>query len=262
MSVQPNQTIKSIDGNLFGQVIWTVNLPGSDVNYNTWADRPTLINALSNATTFYVQDLEAGTHQSRLITSDWAAATGVMSVVVLGAYLYALLIDSNGAGADVYRVYRYDRTNLAGGGTLMTFSGAFVLTTPAGSPSIRMTTDGTNFFFTYKAGNSTNDYDIAKYTISGTAYTYVSTTAFGSTAGRFSAFAGRTNGDFIAYASQVFRRYNSSGTLQATGQTLASTNNQGGLSYYNDYFLYTHFSNNSVDGTATTVRGMFRVTIP
>lgn len=253
--VQPDQTILSKDVNLFGQVIFSFHLSGDPLEH-WWSDRPVIIHGGSSSGTLTVMDLESNTFQSRALTSDWADVEGCMAVVVLGSYLYALLIDAD-TSPDTYRVYRYDRTNLAAGGTLMTFSGGTGLTTT--NSSLRMSSDGTYLYINFQAGNSANDYALAKYSISGTTLTYVSTTTCGSTSGRFSKFHVRaTNGDIIAHTSQVLRRYDSSGVLQATSPTYNYVNNVEGLIYMNDYFLYMWFSN----GVTPVMKGIVRVTIP
>lgn len=149
--------------------------------------------------------------QIRLITSDWATAEYVKSAVVIGAYLYLYLMDDTVA----VRVYRYDKTNLAAGGTLMTISGqAFAWNNDAQI----MSSDGTSFYFNYKAGNSANDYVISKYSLSGTTLTYVSDITCGSTGGnaaRIVAIDSSTN-LWLWKTDGTIRKYNSSGTLQST----------------------------------------------
>lgn len=144
-------------------------------------------------------------------TADWASADNVISSVLIGSYIYVLLQDT-GAAPDEYRVYRYAVNNLAAGGTLMTFSGAVTLT--ATNNDVIMTSDGTNFYFTFEAGNSANSYVLAKYSLSGTTLTYVSSITCGSTA--ITWIAVKANGNIYAKATNDVLKYNSSGTLQTT----------------------------------------------
>lgn len=116
-------------------------------------------------------------YQRRNTTSDWAAADQPRACVINGPYLYVLLQDS-GATPDEYRIYRYDKDNLAGGGTQMSFSGtAPDLTTDR---TLRLTSDGTYFYLNYDGGNSANAYVIAKYSVSGTSFVYDSSITCGS----------------------------------------------------------------------------------
>ncbi len=86
-----------------------------------------------------------------------------------------------------------------------------------------MTTDGTYLYLTYEAGNSANVYDIAKYSISGTTFTYVDTITL-SDAYSFNYYAVRANGEIIASGSSPveIRRYSSSGTFIEGGSSLAT----------------------------------------
>jgi len=139
--------------------------------------------------------------------------------VILNNYMYGLLEDS-GTSPDTFRVYRYSISNITAAGTLMTFSGA---TTLAQSDSaIVMTSDGTNFYFSFEAGNSANQYVLAKYTLSGTTLTYDSSITLSDSATFNGGYTVDGNtGDIYTLNSGVIKRYNSSGTLQ---ETSAATN--------------------------------------
>lgn len=170
--------------------------------------------------------------QKRTFTTDWASAAESTSIVLLGAYVYLFLRD----GSNNYRVYRYDRTNLSSGGTLMTISGQSFSTT--GGTDVRMCSDGTAFYFNYKAGNSANDYIISKYTLSGTTLTYSSDITCGASSGVMSSFQVDLSGNIFAEknSDKTYRKYNSSGTLQTTSSALndvsASRLSRIGLSFY------------------------------
>ncbi len=150
--------------------------------------------------------------QYRLITTDWASATNLASGVRIGAYIYALFFDVS----NNYRLYRYDRTDLSAGGTLMTISGQAFSTT--GGANVRMTSDHSAIYFNYKGGNSANDYVVSRYTLSGTTITYASDITCGSTANSVRGFMvdGSTNIYGMSSADGKIRKFNSSGTLQYT----------------------------------------------
>lgn len=161
--------------------------------------------------TFHSTNITGG-YQTRTITSDWADADSVTSAIVLGDYLYLMMLD----GTTAYRVYRYDKTNLSAGGTLMTFSGQSLA---YNSAEQRMTSNGTNFYFNHKAGNSANSYVVSKYTLSGTTLTYVSDITCGSTASdvqRFVSVDSSENIYGLNTSNRVVKKFNSSGTLQVT----------------------------------------------
>lgn len=199
---------------VLGHTICTSTMTGvDDMPGNFWSDVPALFSR--SGTTFCLVLLDSETKQQRDVTSDWAAADGIFCAVVKGSYLYVLLTD-NATTPNTQRVYRYLLSNIGAGGTLMTFSGSFVLATSDANQM--MTTDGTYFYFNFKAGNSSNDYDIAKYSLSGTAFTYVSTTSLGASANVCRLFHVRaSDGHYLTKSTtEVYRRYNSSGTLQVT----------------------------------------------
>lgn len=185
-----------------------------------YSDRPAI--CMFEGTTFYFADLDNHTLQSRLITSDWATANTITSAALVGSYLYVQFRE--GAGTpDGQRVYRYDASNIAAGGTQMTFAGATTMV--SADVSIAMSYDGTYFYFNYNAGNSANDYVIAKYSLSGTTLTYVSSTTCGSTGNSMNAFHVRaSDGHYLAQSSgRLYRRFNSSGTIQSTAPLAAYT---------------------------------------
>lgn len=152
--------------------------------------------------------------QMRQVTSDWADVDQIVATVKVGQYIYALLRDT-GATPDTWRVYRYDYTNLAAGGTQMSFSG---VTLTAADTTPYMTTDGTNFYFAYDANNSANVYVLRKCSVSGTTFTSVSSITCGSSATGFDAghFQVTAAGNIYTYdtANDLVTKYNSSGTQQ------------------------------------------------
>jgi len=158
--------------------------------------------------------------QYRSPRSDYADADVCDSFVLIGDYLYVLILDS-GTTPNTYRVYRYSATNINAGGALMNFAGSFVLVQT--DSSLRMSSDGTYLYFNFKAGNSANDYDVAKFEISGTTLNYVSTTSFGSTSGdcgnvvfTSNAAYGFNNGS--GYLTKI-SKFDLSGTLISSGAT-------------------------------------------
>lgn len=176
-------------------------------------------------------------YETRTVTSDWASASHIEGVVILGAYVYILL--RNGGGTE-RRVYRYDVTDLSSGGTQMT-AAFFDSTSTTGA---RMTSDGTDLFISHDAGrDASNDYEIARITISGTTLSVAETIVCGSTAGYFDSFAVTSDSIYAwdSAAGNILRKYNRSGTLQATsslGVGDGVVNSEGvPLIYYEDGLL-------------------------
>lgn len=176
-----------------------------------YADSMSIPSTPSSATPTIQLTHESNIPQVRDITTDWADADEPTSAVILGQYMYVLVLD-NGTTPDTYRVYRYAVNDLSAGGTLMSFSGAKTLTTT--NDAIMMTSDGTSFYFSFEAGNSANSYVLAKYSLSGTTFTYVSSITCGSTA--ITSIMVNASGSIYGKISGTIAKYNSSGTLQYT----------------------------------------------
>ena len=217
----PNDTTKYLRGDATWATINTY--PNS---FDTYAVGHTAV--LKNWCTDSLGDICAGSNndfrfqttgiavQRRLLDSDWVAVDSAYSAVVIGSYLYILMIDN---GTTSMRVYRYLKSNLAAGGTLMTTSGqSFGSTSYSGSKMISDTSG--NLYFTGQAGNSASYNVISKYSISGTTLTFVSNTTCGATSLNFSTFVNvDSSGNFYGLydsGDQLIRKYNSSGTLLTT----------------------------------------------
>lgn len=190
---------------------------------------------VTSGTTFVVVDYANGKLQTRTGTSDYAAADNISGLVIIGLYLYVLYQDI--AGPFAFKVFRYLLTDLTSSPTEMT-----IATQALGTQNVNpyMTSDGTSFYFTHDAMNdASNTHEIAKYSLSGTTLTYVSTITCGASATNFGRFAVRVaDGHIVGINSsdRLLRRYNTSGTLQATG-TVAPTGNfqWWGVNLVSDY---------------------------
>lgn len=186
------------------------HLSGTNTLYGIFSDVGDLVNVISGTDIY----LETATLpiQTRNITTDWASAAVIYSAAIIGTYLYIHVRD----GSNNWRIYRFDKTNLSAGGTLMTISGQAFSTT--GGSEMIMFSDGTNLYFNSKAGNSTSVHIISKYTISGTTLTYASDITCGSTTTNLYYPFADSSGNIYGFsnADSKIRKYNSSGTLQLT----------------------------------------------
>lgn len=153
------------------------------------------------------------------VTGTWAAADFIWGAIKQGDYVYGLFVD-DGAAPDEYRIYRFDKDDIAAGGTLMTFAGTLPdLTTDR---HLRMASDGTYFYINYNGGNSANAYVLAKYVVSGTELTYDSSITCGSaTLGFDSNFAVTADGSIytIDNTNDCISKFLKTGTLDYTDQT-------------------------------------------
>jgi hypothetical protein len=173
--------------------------------------------SLSNGGSLIIVDPKDAAVASRDPVLDWPGALYTASqyarhVVILGSYFYVILYNSN---TGEKRVYRYQKNNINSGGILMTFTGLTMGNLSIGVP--QMTSDGIYFYFANNAGNSSNDYIIAKYSLSGTTFTYQGSITCGNTNGDFRSFFVKNN--FIYGFSgndRKFRKFNMSGSLIAT----------------------------------------------
>lgn len=196
--------------------------------------------ATRNGGTIYLETPSKFGLQTRVLTSDWASGTDTRGSVVIGSYMYAIV----GDGLGTYRVYRYLTSDLSAGGTQMTFSGQTMGT--SGGADVQMTSDGTFFYFNYKAGNSANDYVISKYSLSGTTFTYIGDITCGSSANTMRKFGVDTAGNLIGLSDSdaKLRKYNSSGTLTATAQTGYNGNEKNAIvNYAGIFYMQLYFEN-------------------
>lgn len=158
--------------------------------------------------------------QVRLTQYDFASTNDITGAVIIGNYIY-LLLENRSTTPDSYAVYRYDKTNIAAGGTLMTIAGAKTFVNVNG---MMMTSDGTYFYFNYEAGNSANSYVLAKYSLLGTTLTYVSSITCGSAG--ITEFCIKSDGTIyakLASDENDLLKFNSSGTLLTTYDEILST---------------------------------------
>ena len=130
-----------------------------------------------NAVSIFPFEADSLPTQERDVTLDWSGIFNLSDfwikggAVSLSGYLYVVMQYQT---TNERRVYRYDRNNLNAGGIRMIFSGLPLVNN--GEPV--MTSNGKDFFFSYNAGNG-GDNTIAKYTVSGTTFSYVSSIVLG-----------------------------------------------------------------------------------
>lgn len=148
--------------------------------------------------------------------------TGIAGSVTIGDYIY-IMTASTGASPYSQKLLRYQKDDFDASPVEITFSGAKTLINI--STSVYMTSDGTNFYFSNDAGNSAQSYDFAKFTLSGTTLTYVSTVTCGSLAiGSFAVKADGTIYTREVSASTTIKKYDSTGTLLDTYAGVCSGN--------------------------------------
>lgn len=122
--------------------------------------------------------------QIRRLRDDWSTSGSYnfiqygSSIAFIGNYVYVLCFQMDYSSYSNYtpRVYRYNKEDLAAGGTLITFIG---LSLSVSTGPFVMAYSDNNFFFSYNGGNSVNSNVIAKYSLSGITLNYVSSTTYG-----------------------------------------------------------------------------------
>ena len=217
-----------------------IAIPSAQYYLNFSTD--TLSTLAGTSTTIYLHQPNTFPQEYNM-TADWADVNISYSSVLLGDYLYVLMLNST-PDPDQWRIYRYDRTNLAAGGTLITFSGQAIADA---NVTLYMATDGTDIYINYDGGNSANDYEVSKYTISGTVFTYDSTITCGSTALDVQRMLVNSNGIYGLKMSgnniAKITKFNFSGVEQSNSGAIIATV-AAGLMTYGDTF-YT--LKNSID---------------
>lgn len=119
--------------------------------------------------------------QKRNLSVDWPVGNPQDlrlegGAVILDGFVYVLAMYR---GNNQRRVYRYLQSDLNAGGARMNFSGMALGLLPTLN-IFHMTTDGTYFYFSYDGGNSSNSGRIAKYSVSDTIFTYISSITLGA----------------------------------------------------------------------------------
>lgn len=159
--------------------------------------------------------------QTRDMRIDWPNSgsfifmQGGSSVVIIGTYIYVLIfqVDIPSFNNYIPRIYRYAKDNLALGGTLLTTMGLPLITTTG---PFTMTSNGTNFYFSYNGGNSLSSNLIAKYSLSGTNLNYISSNTYGISTDFRQTFVVDNDEDLLTYTSipsTKIRRFSISGIL-------------------------------------------------
>lgn len=141
---------------------------------------------------------------------------------LLGNNLYVLTMKN--ANPNIYSLYRFDADNIAAGGVTMTFSGLSLTNTES---NMRMTSDGIDLYFSYNAGNSTESYNIAKYSVSGNTLTYQQTIICGTSSNSFNYFFVQSTGDIFGIANSVNNIYR----FDQSGNLINTVGNLSHLSY-------------------------------
>lgn len=189
--------------------------------------------ARNGTSTFYVSTA-GNSIQSRDTSNEFTGNNNIRSAVVLNGYIYVLLSNST-PDPDEYELWRYDLTDLTSSPTQITFGVTNPLTD--GNITILMSSDGTDFYFTYIAGNSANVYDIGRYTLSGTVLTYASTISL-SDSSTIASFTRLSTGEIVIRdGSGYLKDYNSSGTLQNTSDSTTGNYDNGMLSFADTIYV-------------------------
>jgi len=108
--------------------------------------------------------------QRRDVRNDYANALILLNAVVMNGNLYLLFYNNN---TNEHVVYQYDVANINSGGTQVLISGQDLGQV---ADNIAMTSNGDNIYFSHNGANSMNNFEIARYSITGsTTFTYQNT---------------------------------------------------------------------------------------
>jgi len=196
--------------------------PGSSTNHGVaiYSDTYDYIVMMSQPSDvqFHVLDLRAGgDKETHDITTEMGAATAIIGIAKIGIYLYVAAVDND----PTINVYRFAANDIAAGGTIMTESiGTAVVVD-------QMICDGENLWFNNDGGDTAASRHIwEKYIISGTTLSADGKVTCGAVDGHFEFGQIDAVGNFYSFntgTDDFFRRYNSSGTLQATTTRITAT---------------------------------------
>ena len=161
--------------------------------FNLYIDRPALVNVSPYGSFDLMVRLKDKIPQRRSISFDWPGIASPRSAVLLGNSVY-LLCSKTTSGVLQYRLYRYSADNLS-------IAPVLVSGINFGSvASMVMTSDGVSLYFTFNAGNSTDDYRIAKYSfMNTTTLNYETQVVCGNTVGFFERLLVDKNGSMYGF---------------------------------------------------------------
>jgi hypothetical protein len=216
-----------------------VGNPARAVFPNTYQDIDVRI--AYDATDLFVE-LPDQNLQHRNMLLDWSLASSMRSAVALDGLLYILVV-AGIPNPNEWRVYRYDITDIASGGALMSFVGQPLSGTDF---DMEMTANESGtFYFTYNAGNSLNDYSIARYNLTGASLIHSSSLNFGAGIGSFSRILSDVAGNVFGISgSGVVRKFNSlGGLLYTTPAYVVGFSTGRALSWLDTFY----FGDSSVD---------------
>lgn len=203
-----------------------------------FSDQEAIVFRTNSPGVIFVVRNTTGYMQSRDLSLDWATAANIFAYVVLGNFVYMFAVDS-GTGA---RVYRYDLNDISTGGTLMTFSGASLIWNAGSAGTAQnFACNGTDFYFNYDSGNSNDDSDIAKFTLSGTTFTYVATLAVGTPGDAFGPSWGVTADEhYVGYSNSAneITMYDSAAVLTYTSGFIQSDSGNQHIFNWENTFYY------------------------
>ncbi len=210
---------------------------GRIVLENTYQD--TDVRIVCDATDLFVE-LPDQNLQQRSVLLDWGLASSLRSAVALDGFLYILVV-AGIPNPNEWRVYRYDITDIASGGTLISFVGQTLSGTDF---DMEMTANESGtFYFTYNAGNSLNDYSVARYNLTGTSLTHSSSLNFGASIGSFSRILSDAAGNvFGVSGSGVVRKFTPVGGLTYTTPSYIVSVGSGRVLNWDDTFYFGDLS--------------------
>lgn len=195
--------------------------------------------------------------QSRDIYLDWSGVVGCYNRVKIGSNIFTNIFGFPNA----QRIYRYSYGNFSTGGTLVSLVGQTIPIPPL--TLINLYYDGVYFLFDYKAGNSTNQLIVSRYSFNGTSFIYINDITFvpppALSGYFFNSLQKASNGFYylqMYISSNEFSisKYNTNGTyagqekrMYVTGYNKINMISIGGI-------IYLYYNNN--DGSSPTFRKM------
>lgn len=201
------------------------------------------VRIMYDATDLFVELLDQNL-QHRNVLLDWNLASSMRSAVTLDGVLYILVV-AGIPNPNEWRVYRYDITDIASGGILMNFVGQSLSGTDF---DMEMTANSSgNFYFTYNAGNSANDYSVARYSVAGTTFSHLGSVNYGGISNSFARILVDAMGNVYGLASSgatVIRKFDPLGVQIYVTPTYMVSLSAGRVLNWSDTF---YFGDSSVD---------------
>lgn len=185
--------------------------------------------------------------QRRDFYSDWPSVNSCYSRIKIGNNIFVFLYSSS---TNQYAVYKYSYGLLSNGGIPIPFSGQTIPLSPLGT--VYLFYNGDDFMLTYKAGNSSNQFVVSRYSFNGSSLTYIDDIIFNPpiSLSSYGIYSVQKSGNFYYLESIIssnevsISKYNTDGSYTGTEKRfyVPVANSMNLISIGSTIYIYYNFT--------------------